>query len=27
MAFRGLVEPWEGIGCWVSRGELIKLTD
>jgi hypothetical protein len=27
VAFRGLVEPWEGIGCWVSRGELIKLTD
>jgi hypothetical protein len=27
VARRGLVEPREGIGCWVSRGELIKLTD
>jgi hypothetical protein len=27
MAFGGLDEPREGIGCWVCRGELIKLTD
>jgi hypothetical protein len=29
MAFWGLVEPREGIGCWVSgaEGEFIKLNE